>query len=169
MREEVYQAAGLGVLRLAGLYSAKFWLRINLQNRKLIVQSCVQDSISRILEGEDMKALAPLNAVPHADSLSRSLSTEVCVTDDAADKAVIAGRNTVVIVKIELGKGRKVNLEFEFRLDKGGKPVIKAVDSLDNQNILGIKLHFVFAVVISLSQIKIVAWNFNFFSGKKVD
>jgi len=75
---------------------------------------------------------------PHFYGAGRLHPPELGIADHSSQKPVVAGGDSVVIVKVKLGKGGNVNLEFCVAVYTVGESVVKTVYALDNKHVLAV-------------------------------
>ena len=87
-------------------------LGVDLEDTELVVEGRVEGCVGVVLEGEDVLALARLDAGPHLEGALGAVAAEVVVADHAPQQAVVGGGDAVVVVEVDLGEGAHVDLEL---------------------------------------------------------
>lgn len=104
------------------------------------VDECgVEGGVGVFLVGEDVIFFAAAYFFPRGEGVFGGPAAVCGIADDAADEAGVRGRDTVVAVNIELGKGGDVDAEEAVVRAGGAEAWVEAVDALGDDELIGLE------------------------------
>ena len=101
-----------GIFRTILGHAGKDWLGVEAQHGKLNVERRVEHGVGSFLIGENPFLLGFAHQRPLADGLLSGVGAFVVVADYAAQQAVVASGNPVVVVERNAGESGYVHLIF---------------------------------------------------------
>ena len=82
------------------------------KNGQFVVEGGIEDGVGSFLEGENPCAFAAADVGPHFQGAGGGMSAIAMVADQTANQAVVGGGDAVVVVQVELGQRRNIDVEF---------------------------------------------------------
>ena len=114
-------------------------LGVSLHDGEFEDEGGIESGVGIFLEGENPFFLPPAHTRPASDGLDGGGVAIFMIAHDAAKQAVVGGGNPVMVVDAEGGEGRDVDLEYVVGGESAGEFRVKAVDTLDKEDVVGVE------------------------------
>jgi len=97
---------------------------VDFENCKLVVEGGVEHRVGVYLKREYVFLFSRLNARPHRNRFGGAFAAELRVAHDSADETVVARRNAVMVVEVQLRERGQVDFKFEFVRNARGQFIV---------------------------------------------